>query len=272
MQHLPAAIDVAAVSDTGRVRRNNEDSVWMGGSFIRTGVRSARFELAARSGLLLAVADGVGGAAAGEVASQRVVEMMADRVAADEFPDAADELMDRLKQYAGAVNRELVAEARRRPDREGMATTYTAVLLGATGVWMNAGDSRLYALRGDQLVQMSKDHTLREESGDPSIPGNIITNCFGTAEGFYADTGEIDADNADAFLLCSDGLSDYADMGRVADVLRAVIGRHEQDRGDVPPDDAAVYLEHAARAALQLALEGGGGDNVSLLIARPIYE
>lgn len=272
MQQLPAAIDVAAVSDTGRVRRNNEDAVWMGGSFFRTGVRSARFDLPARPGLLLAVADGVGGAAAGEVASERVVEMMAGRVADDELPEAADELLERLKQHAEAVNRKLIADARQRSGREGMATTYTAILFGATSLWINAGDSRVYALRGDRLEQISRDHTLREESGDPSIPGNIITNCFGTAEGFYADAGALDADGADAFLLCSDGLSDYADMDRVAEVLRAVIDRHEQDRDAVPPDDAAVYLEHAASAALQLALEGGGGDNVSLLIARPTYE
>jgi protein phosphatase len=177
-----------------------------------------------------------------------------------------------MKLHAEAANRELVTEARTRPGREGMATTYTAILLGATSVWINAGDSRLYALRGDEFGQISTDHTLREQSGDPSIPGNIITNCFGTVDGFYADAGRLDTDGVDAFLLCSDGLSDYADMSRVADVLRAVIGRHEQDRDSVPPDDAAVYLEHAASAALQLALEGGGGDNVSLLIARPVYE
>ncbi len=272
MQQLPAAIDVAAVSDTGRVRRNNEDAVWMGGGFFRTGVRSARFDLRGRSGPLLAVADGVGGAAAGEIASKRVVEMMANRVTDDELPEADDELLKRLKQHAESVNRELVADARRQSGREGMATTYTAILFGATSLWLNAGDSRLYALRGDEFGQISRDHTLREESGDPSIPGNIITNCFGTAEGFYADGGVLDTDGVDAFLLCSDGLSDYADMSRVAEVLRAVIARHEQDRDAVPPDDAAVYLEQAAGAALQLALEGGGGDNVSLLIARPIYE
>ena len=272
MQHLPVAIDVAAVSDTGRVRRNNEDAVWIGGSFFRSGVRSVRFDAPIDRGLLFAVADGVGGSAAGEVASRWVVERFAARVSAVELPEGVEPAGRVLQRLASETNDELIADARRHPGRGGMATTYTAILLSPAGeIWLNAGDSRLYALEQGELRQISRDHTLREETGDPSIPGNIITNCFGTPDGFRLDTGPLDSSSVDAYLLCSDGLSDYADMRRVAEVITAVIEGDGRGGDGAPGDDAAFYLEHAANAALQLALEGGGGDNVTLLLARPLH-
>ena len=112
------------------------------------------------------------------------------------------------------------------------------------------------------MEQISRDHTLREERGDPSIPGNIITNCFGMPDDFRLDVGVLDPGGCDAMLLCSDGLSDYADMSRVGELLRDLPDRD-------PDDEDARYLEPVARAMLDAALAGGGGDNVTLLIVRP---
>jgi PPM family protein phosphatase len=262
MTTLPTTIDIAAISDTGRVREHNEDAVWFGDGFFRSGFRSRRVVEPEIDGLLLAVADGVGGAAAGEVASKWVCEQMAALIAGIHGEERAV-LEARLKRTASRVNDELVRQGDRRPGRRGMATTFTGVLFSASwSCWLNAGDSRFYCARNGELSQVSRDHTLREERGDPSIPGNIITNCFGTPDEFYLDVGSLDPFSCDAFLLCSDGLSDYADMARVAGILAEL--------PSPPPDDeTAAYLEPAARDILDSALAGGGGDNVTLLIARP---
>lgn len=269
MYAFPASLDVVGLSDTGRVREHNEDALWMGDHFFRTGSRSRRFSADELVGRLLAVADGVGGAAAGEVASEWVSNQMAERVAAG-LAEAADrDLAEILTRIGRDVNGELIEEGSRQPGRTGMATTYTALLFRRDRtLWMNAGDSRLYLFGDGELRQVSRDHTLREETGDPSIPGNIITNCFGTRNEFRLDVGGLDLAGASLAMLCSDGLSDYADMSRVAAVLA------DLERAGAAPDDeekALAALEDAAAQLLRLALVGGGGDNVSFMIARPNY-
>lgn len=269
MQALPAIIDAVGLSDTGRVREHNEDALWMGDSFFRSGSRSRRFAGEQIAGRLLAVADGVGGAAAGEVASEWVAEQMAARVSNALTDGSETDLVDLLTGVAREVNGELIEEGSRRPGRSGMATTYTAILFRPDRtIWMNAGDSRLYLLSDGELRQVSRDHTLREETGDPSIPGNIITNCFGTRNEFRLDVGTVDLSSASLALLCSDGLSDYADMERAAGVLGELERRLSAIDDESPTLQA---LEDAASRLLHLALSGGGGDNVSFVIVRPGY-
>lgn len=268
MTTLPAAVIAAAVSDTGRVREHNEDAVWLGDTFFRDQLRSASFTGDAVAGLLLGVADGVGGAAAGEVASEWVASRMAERIHEVDMEAPGTPVAQELSQLARGVNEELIAESERRPGRQGMATTYTALLFtSGVSYWVNAGDSRLYGYSEDTLRQLNRDHTLREERGDPSIPGNIITNCYGTPEGFYLDVGTVAPDGADLFLLCSDGLSDYADMDRAEAVLRRTL----RDIGTADTAAVASRLEDAVGELLQLALSGGGGDNVTAVIVRPVY-
>ena len=271
MVTLPTTIDVAAISDTGRVREHNEDAVWIGDAFFRDGFRSRRIGPDEVDGVVLAVADGVGGAAAGEVASRWVAEQMARRMGAivaargRGAPRGRVAMEAAMKRTAAEVNEELIREGERRPGRGGMATTWTGVVVSnAFTGWLNAGDSRLYCAHEGRVYQVSRDHTLREERGDPSIPGNIITNCFGMADDFRLDVGPLDPARCDAMLLCSDGLSDYADMVRVSELLRELPAR------DFDDDDAG-YLEPIARSMLDEALAGGGGDNVTLLIVRPVY-
>lgn len=266
MENLPAALHVAAMSDTGRVRDHNEDAVWTGRGVVREGSWSGTFGADEVDGLVLAVADGVGGAAAGEVASRWVALEMAARIAAASRESAPDDVV--IRGVAMEVNSALLREADRRPDRRGMATTYTAVHLSSSATrWLNAGDSRLYTFTDGALRQVTRDHTLREEMGDPSIPGNIITNCFGTGDGFRVDIAPLELSGAELLLICSDGLSDYADMDRAATLLgeTAECARRADGAG------AAVdILERTAQMLVELALNGGGGDNVSVLIARPV--
>lgn len=271
MVDYPAAVSASAVSDTGRVREHNEDAVWLGTRFFRDALGSARFDGEETDGLVLAVADGVGGAAAGEIASRQVVEAMAARIT-EAGPAVANARA--YHRVAEAVNGELLSSARRDLRRRGMATTYTGLHIAAGHItWLNAGDSRLYHLGDSGVVQITRDHTLREESGDPSIPGNIITNCFGTADGFYIDVGNTlepiagdrDAGRDAILLLCSDGLSDYADMQAVSERLMRL--RNElNDEATGDPNIVLDLLEEASRFLLGLALEGGGGDNVTAMV------
>lgn len=244
-------LDVTATSDTGLVRRNNEDAIWLADRFIRSGMHSLEIIDIPDEGLLLAVADGVGGAAAGEVASRWVCEQMARRIHEASLAGATT-VADRLRSIASSVNEDLLRESETDPHRRGMATTWTAVLMfPSRAFWLNAGDSRLYRLANGALEQVSRDHTLREERGDPSIPGNIISNCFGNATGFYLDVGGFDIAACDGFLLCTDGLSDYADADRARQLVRRT-----------------ADTRTAAQGLLQLALDGGGGDNITLILAR----
>ena len=256
MPELPPAITVTAMSDRGLVRSENEDAIWLGDRYVRSGVHVERFSQDRTGGLLLAVADGVGGSAAGEVASRWVTEQIASRLAAAKFPASYEATAGLVRRVADRVNRDLLREAGRHLELRGMATTFTAVLIRPPHtIWMNAGDSRLYTLDGLGMRQITRDHTLREESGDPSIPGNIISNCFGMPDGFHLDVGRFDVSACDSFVLCTDGFTDYADLERAEDVLRSTF-------------DA----EQAVRALVDLALEGGGGDNITVLLARPLHE
>lgn len=248
----------AAASDIGLVRSRNEDGVWIGDGFLRTGHRSVSLDPATGRGVFLAVADGVGGAAAGDVASKFVLEEMASRI--DGAPGAltSESVGPWMQETAAAVNEALVERGESRSELAGMSTTLTGVYFrDPLACWINAGDSRLYALRGESLTQISRDHTLREMTGDPRIPGNIITNCFGTQNEFYLDVGDLSSVRDLVYLICSDGLSDYADHADLESILKGCTASRS-------PDDlgaAAARLVDAAKA-------GGGGDNITCVIVR----
>ncbi|MBU8913726.1 MAG: hypothetical protein KOO61_06845, partial [Spirochaetales bacterium] len=163
-----------------------------------------------------------------------------------------------MQQAAAAVNDQLAARGESRDELRGMATTLTGIYFqGPLACWINAGDSRLYALRGGSLTQISRDHTLREMTGDPRIPGNIITNCFGTQNEFYLDVGELLPADDLTYLICSDGLSDYTDQT----TLESIVKEHAtpQTLGDL--DATAERLVAAAKT-------GGGGDNITCMVVR----
>lgn len=253
-----ATIWAAAASDIGLVRSRNEDGVWIGDSFLRTGHRSASLDGASVSGVFLAVADGVGGAAAGDVASKFVLEEMASLI--DDAPRSLtpESVGPWFKEAAAGVNNALVECGESRNELRGMATTLTGLYFREPLVcWINAGDSRLYALRGGSLTQVSRDHTLREMTGDPRIPGNIITNCFGTQNEFYLDVGTLLPADDLLYLICSDGLSDYADHAALESIMKGCASPQSLEELDA----AAVRLVDAAK-------DGGGGDNITCVIAQ----
>jgi serine/threonine protein phosphatase PrpC len=213
---------VAARSDVGMVRSGNEDSF---------------FAHATKQGGLFIVADGMGGHAAGEVASEMAVQIVSRE-------------LGELYQLAGTAPREQVAESIRganraiyertisESDKQGMGTT-VSVLLVAGSRWLigQVGDSRIYLLRDGALTQLTKDHSYVQEQVDAGLLtpeqaryhpySNVITRCVGAGEEVEADTFTGDFRPGDVFLVCSDGLTGMVDDRRLQQLLlsRASAGR-----------------------------------------------
>jgi PPM family protein phosphatase len=225
-----------AVTDPGRKRRLNEDSYVIAPP-------------------LFAVADGIGGAQAGEVASGLAA-------AALEESGANGGGEQRVAELIQEANRRVHQRATTDATTAGMGTTITAALVEPDGrvVFGHVGDSRAYLLRYDRLEQLTDDHTLVAElvrRGELS-PGeaevhpqrSVITRALGTDPDVDVDTFAVDAQPGDIFLICSDGLSSMVDIAELEDILR----RHRDD------------LAGASRALIHAANRGGGEDNITAVL------
>ena len=225
-----------AGTDPGRKRRINEDS----------------FVLAPP---LFAVADGMGGAQAGEVASALAAGALEESGA-----NGGGE--SRVAELIQEANRRVHERATTDATTAGMGTTITAALVEPDGrvVFGHVGDSRAYLLRDDTLEQLTNDHTLVAElvrRGELS-PGeaevhpqrSVITRALGTDPDVDVDTFAIDAQPGDVYLICSDGLSSMIDSRDIEELLR-------QNRSD---------LVGAAKALIQAANRSGGEDNITAVL------
>ncbi len=226
----------AARSDRGLVRANNEDSVYAG----------AR---------LLALADGMGGHAAGEVASQLVIAALAHL---DDDEPGGDPLAE-LDAAVRAGNSAIAAQVEMEPDLEGMGTTLTAILFDGNRIGLvHIGDSRGYLLRDGELTQITKDDTFvqtlvdegritREEAH--SHPQRSLIMRALTGHEVEPTLTMREARAGDRYLLCSDGLSDPVSDETILEALQI-------------PDVA-----ESAYRLIELALRGGGPDNVTVVVA-----
>jgi len=228
----------ASRSDTGRQRNANEDSF-----FVRPPV--------------FVVADGMGGAQAGEVASKAAADAF-DR----ELPAAPPERV--LKETIEAANREIHEHARADPSLAGMGTTITAAIVDADGEEVgigHVGDSRAYRLRGGRLERLTRDHSLVEEmrrkgqltdaQAEDHPQRSIITRALGPEPEVEVDVQTVPAQPGDVFLLCSDGLTTMLDDEHIARILAG-----------------ATSLDAAARALIDEANRAGGRDNITALAFR----
>lgn len=245
---------ITAESHTGRVRERNEDMVLVGNVMFRNDSWSTTIELDDRGTLLLAVADGMGGHQGGDTASERAVRGASERVAAlePELPD--HELSERVAGWIREIHREIAEEGMRSPELFGMGTTMVGLLAYRGRLYLlNVGDSRLYRYRGRTLSRLTHDHSLRELSGRPDIPSNILANSIGAGEDVFVDFEPVPepVQSGDLYLLCSDGLHDMLND----DSIRELLAAHGPD---------------AARPLLERALENGGADNVSLILAETL--
>lgn len=228
--------DSAGRSEVGLVRGNNEDSGFAGPS-------------------LLLVADGVGGAAAGEVASATAAYVTSALAMAD--PEA--DVLDLLERAARLVHDQLRVGTDQDPSRAGMGTTWTTLLTDGRRVALgHVGDSRAYRLREGELVQVTHDHTFVQTLVDQGVLSraearrhprkNVVLQAFDGAHPVRPDVLLVDVRVGDRLLLCSDGLTDLVEDT----VIRACL-----DPGD--PAEAVDRLVAAALAA-------GGVDNVTCVV------
>ena len=236
---MSTALRYAARSDVGLVRSNNQDSGYAGSH-------------------LLVVADGMGGHAGGDVASSVAI----GRLARLDSETPASDIVATLEESVLEANQEILRRARDEPQLRGLGTTITA-LLRAEGKFALAhiGDSRAYLLREEETVQVTKDHTfvqrlldegrLTEEEAERHPQRSVLMRVLGDVD---ADP-ELDlslrpAHPGDRWMLCSDGLSGLVSLDTIDATLKDVA-----DPGE------------CADALVQLALKGGGPDNITCIVA-----
>jgi serine/threonine protein phosphatase PrpC len=234
----PPLVEINAFTHQGRVRESNEDSVTVAGwvsDVVLSGPRRSRHELT--EPLLVAVADGMGGHAAGEVASRYAIKRLAFETFAGGEPEVAVALAE--------INAEIYQSMMAAPSMRGMGTTVTGLLLVAgRAIWFNIGDSRVYRCRGDKLEQLSID----DVPGGPRTGG--LTQALGGWHSFAPIAPHIGAEDLaipSRWLVCSDGLTD---MLSDAEIERAMAA------GD----------EEALRALFTQAMAAGGEDNISIIV------
>lgn len=224
----------------GRIRRQNEDAAWLD---------------EARG--VFAIADGMGGHLAGEVASKMAIDAV---MAATEGERTAG--VSVLRAAAERAHEAILAHADMHPECSGMGTTLSVMWRGGRYMYIaHVGDSRIYRLRGGKLEQITEDHSLVEELVRAKIitreearthpRRNIITRALGTPGENSADLLATDTQRGDLWLLCSDGLN-------------SMISDREIER----TMNAAGNLENMADALIAKALDAGGRDNVTLILYR----
>jgi protein phosphatase len=250
-------------TDVGQIREHNEDNFLVADLTRRSRslMEGDRVQSVAERGTVLGVCDGMGGAAAGEVASQLAVDIIYEKLSAGDPPRNHDDLARRLVNSVEEAGGRIFGEARADRTRRGMGTTATiAALLDSRLFVAQVGDSRAYVLRGDKFVQVSRDQSLvnqlieagqlTEEEAETFEHNNIILQALGTAETVQVDLTYVDLRHGDTLLVCSDGLS-----GMVrADEMREVLLSNRE------PFDACKELVDRANRA-------GGHDNITVIVA-----
>jgi PPM family protein phosphatase len=225
----------AGLTDVGRQRHTNEDRFY-------------------ESAPVFAVADGMGGARSGEVASQIAVDEFAEHEGRDASPE------DRLAEIARSANRKIYELAQSDESHAGMGTTLTAAMLVDNAVSLgHVGDSRAYRFRDEKLERLTQDHSLVEElmrmgrlspeDAEVDPRRSIITRALGPEPTVDVETCTYPAKDGDVYLLCSDGLTGMVAEERMAEILR---GRSS--------------LDQAARALVDEANAGGGKDNITVVL------
>ena len=273
-------LEIAALTDRGKVREHNEDAfiVYRAGRYLERVMSSIpESDLPARtehSAHLLVVADGLGGHEAGDVASRSalvttlklILEQPRWALNLDDPATRESEIHDllgRARGYLAGVHAALRKQAAEDVSLAGMGTTLTgAFSIGSDLFVLHVGDSKAYLLRGGSLQKITHDHTVAQQYADLGVipqeevathrMHHVLTRAIGgPSDELEGDIHQLRVGVGDRLLLCSDGLTDMADE----DDIRAVMEKH-------PASEAAC------RALIDLALERGGRDNVTAIVAR----
>ena len=251
-------LSFSAATDVGKKREINEDNF-----------------LVDKKLQLFVVADGMGGHASGEVASQLAVHEfraavesnkdMIERFANGDTSVRPQDILAMLESAIHSAGSAVYQRGQDEPEKRGMGTTTSALLItGERGFIAHVGDSRIYMLRAGQVVQLTEDHSLLNElirrgkitkEGFEDSPykayKNAVTRAVGVYETVQGDTIDFEILPGDQFLICSDGLHAYLDDAKIIELLRA---------GDAATDVAQKLVAHANA--------GGGHDNITALVVR----
>jgi PPM family protein phosphatase len=260
-------VKLFARTDVGQIREHNEDNFLVADLTKRARglLEGNRQATLGRHGSLFAVCDGMGGAAAGEIASQLAVDILYERMIdglSDDHPLQRDELARRLVRAIEAAGLRIFQEAKLDRSRRGMGTTVTAAALVDDHLFFaQVGDSRGYLLREGNLVQLTRDQSLvnqlieagqlTEEEAETFEHNNIILQALGTADTVQVDLTFCELRKGDVVMLCSDGLSGMVRFDEIREVLRTT----------PEPIDACKQLTERANQA-------GGHDNITVIVAQ----
>ncbi len=253
--NLSEALEVVSRSDPGMVRSHNEDAVFGN----------------AGQGLVV-LADGMGGYNAGEVASGMAITLLATNLGpmtATAQPQAVDEDTGKrvahrhILEQVAATNSAIYNAAQSQPQYAGMGTTLVLACFYDNLVTVaHIGDSRLYRLRGEEFVQITRDHSLLQEQIDSGMISaeearysqnkNLVTRALGVDPEVEPEVHDYEVEPGDIYLLCSDGLNDMVEDDEMGLTLLTL----------------SANLELAADQLVQMANDNGGRDNVSVILVR----
>jgi serine/threonine protein phosphatase PrpC len=242
-------VTVACKTDLGRVRENNEDK-------FEYFIPEDDSAIAAR-GLVFLVCDGMGGHAAGQIASELTAKTFIDVY----LNHPSSEAPVAMAGAVAAANRYVLDVAKAVPSRRGMGTTLSGlILLQDQAYTVQVGDSRVYRIRAGELAMLTQDHTYIEEAmrlgtmtaeeAESHPYRHVLTRAVGTEDTVVPDIEAHDLKQGDTYLLCSDGLLNHVPDDQIAEVLRSS-----------PPSEACWKL-------VSMALLGGGSDNTTVMVVR----
>ena len=239
---------VSARTDTGRLRKGNEDNLYADANEYR--------------GLFI-VADGMGGHAAGEIASQMAVDLIAAELA-DLNDLAAPDAGPRLSETLRLANRSVFQRTMKEVDKTGMGSTASALLISDTRYLIgHVGDSRIYLVRDGVMKQLTHDHSLVQEQVDAGLitaeqarhhpQSNVITCCIGMSSEIEPDIIAGETKVGDVFLLASDGLTGMVEDRRLKQLL-----------------ESRANPERIVNAMIADANNNGGIDNITAIVVKVV--
>ncbi|PYT04927.1 MAG: Stp1/IreP family PP2C-type Ser/Thr phosphatase [Acidobacteria bacterium] len=253
-------VSVFARTDVGMHRAGNEDSFLVAdltAGKVGLGPDVSKHLLGERGSLMI-VSDGMGGAAAGEIASEMAVTSIRESLV-EMTPSM--EISERLRSAAEIANEQIWNRSQDNPELSGMGATLTAVLVqGTTAYIAQVGDSRAYLMRRGQIKQLTKDQSLAQMLVDSgaikpdqmdSVPQNVIMQAMGTQPAVKVAMSAVELCKNDCLVICSDGLSNKIPPNDLREMI--------QDVED---------LTEACRLLIDKANERGGEDNITVVIAR----
>ena len=244
-------VDVGSLSDPGQVRELNEDY------FGTPETMEISLDLVEKKGRLYAVADGMGGHAAGEVASRQAISTLFKEY----YTSPSAEIIKRMEEAIEAANVEVYAQASSDRAKAGMGTTLVAAVLQGDDLYVaNVGDSRAYLVREQSIEQVTRDHSwvneqvqagiITEQEAREHLYRNIITRSLGTKPGVDIDFFQRKVQPGDVLVLCCDGLSNEVKEDEIAHIV------------------STNSAQESAQALIDLANQRGGPDNITAIVVR----